>query len=280
MKKKLIGLTVLAVMVVLACAGCAGTPSAGGLDANGQRSAEPEVSAAVDGDAPDTSDPASTDSAIPVTLTIDGEDYVFPMPYEEFAAKGWIFYDPEFPPLEDQKEGLNPGYHGGSLFFSKGDVKALEVIFYNPTDSFQSFAECEVAGIQVNYDQQIDGKEAELVMSIPAGSIQVNGQGIGEADRDDIVAAFGEDAAFVTSIPADSIQVVGQKSSESNCGDVVAVLGKDWDLGYDAAADLNDFDTFLWWLDRNERNEGNDDTLTLSFDETGVFTEMTFLKTK
>lgn len=45
-------------------------------------------------------------------------------------------------------------------------------------------------------------------MNIPAGSIQVDDQGIGEAGRDDIVAAFGEDAAFVTGVPAHSIQIL------------------------------------------------------------------------
>ena len=243
MKKKLIGLTILMAMVVFACAGCAGAPSAGGTDADGQSSAKPEVSAAVNDDAPDTSDPASTDSATPVTLTIDGEDYAFPMPYEEFAAKGWALYDPELYPLEDWNDGLDPDYHGANVFFSKGDIKALEVIFYNPTDSFQGFADCEVAGIRVDYDQQIDGEDAELVMNIPTGSIQVNGQGIGEADRDDIMAA----------------------------------VGKDWNLERNPDADPNNFDIFLYWLNSSD---ANDDTMTLSFDETGVFTGMTFLKTK
>lgn len=31
-----------------------------------------------------------------VAITIDGEDYAFPMPYEKFAVRGWTrSYDPE-----------------------------------------------------------------------------------------------------------------------------------------------------------------------------------------
>ena len=277
MKKKLIGLTILAAMVVFACAGCAM------IHENGPDDAKPAVNSGVTSTAPDTNPTDSSSAEEPgggvekmdVTINIDGEDYAFPMPYAEFEARGWtLSYGSEL-----WEDGLYPGYHRGSLFFSKGDIKALEIVFNNPTEAFQHYADCEVAGIRVNYDQQIDGKNAELVMNIPVGSIQVNGQGIGEADRDEIVAAFGEDATFVMGVPADSMQISDQQSTEANGGDV-AILGKDWDEGYDGDADLNDFDTFFWWLGRDERNEGNDDTLTLSFDETGLFTEMTFLKTK
>lgn len=261
MKQKRIGCGILAAAVVFACAGCTV------MRGNGPDDAEPAVSsgaAAPDGGA----------EKMNVTLTIDGEDYAFPMPYAEFAARGWtLSYDSAL-----WADGLNPGYHGGSLFFSKGDIRALEVVFNNLTATFQHYADCAVAGIRVNYDQQIEGENAALVMNIPAGSIQVNGQGIGEADRGDILAAFGEDAAFVMGVPADSMQINDQQRTEAGGG--AALLGKGWDAGCDADADWNDFDTFVWWLDRDERDEGNDDTLTLSFDETGVFTEMTFLKTK
>lgn len=74
----------------------------------------------------------------------------------------------------------------------------MEVVFNNPANIFQNYAKCEVA----------NGENAELVMNIQAGSIQVDGQGIGEAGRDDIVDAFGEDAAFVTGVPAHSIQIL------------------------------------------------------------------------
>lgn len=244
MKKKLIGLTILAAMVVFACAGCVG------VHADGPDSAIPAANGGVSSaipSAPDASptNPSSTEEPgggvekMDVTITIDGEDYAFPMSYEEFEARGWtLSYGSEL-----WEDGLNPGYHRGSLFFSKGDIKALEVIFYNPTDSFQGFADCEVAGIRVDYDQRIYGEDAEQVMNIPAGSIQINGQGIGEAGR----------------------------------GDIVAALGKDWNLERSPDASPDDFDGFLYWLNGSG---ANDDSMTLSFDETGVLTEMTFLKTE
>ncbi len=272
MKQKRIRFGILAAAVVFACAGC------GVIHENGPDDAKPAANSGGSSTGPTDSisaeEPGGGAEKMDVTIAIDGEDYAFPMPYAEFAARGWTLSDDS----ALWEDGLNPGYHGGGLFFSKGGIKALEVVFNNPTEAFQHYADCEVAGIRVNYDQQIGGKNAELVMNIPAGSIQVNGQGIGEAGRDDIVAAFGEDAAFVMGVPADSLQINDQQRTETS-GDV-ALLGKDWDAGYDGDADLHDFDTFVWWLDRDERNEGNDDTLTLSFDETGVFTEMTFLKTE
>ena len=189
MKKKRIGLTILAAMVVLACVGCAGAPSAGGPDADGQSSAKPEVSAAVDDDTPDTSDPASTDSAIPVTLTIDGEDYTLPMSFADFAAKGWEFYDPSAGDAWDMEiqAGLDRW-----MYFSKGDIKALRVYTANPTDSVLKFSQCEVIGFEVDYETMIDGMDAREVVNIPTGSIQINGLGIGEATQKEFAEEFGE----------------------------------------------------------------------------------------
>lgn len=189
MKKKLIGLTILAAMVVFACVGCAGAPSTGGPDADGQSSAKPEVSAAVDGDAPDTSDPAPTDSAIPVTLTIDGEDYTLPMSFADFAAKGWEFYDPSVGDAWDieVQAGLDRW-----MYFSKGDIKVLRVYTANPTDSVLKFSQCEVIGFEVDYETTIDGMDAREVVNIPTGSIQINGLGIGEATQKEFAEEFGE----------------------------------------------------------------------------------------
>ena len=189
MEKKLIGLTILAAVVVFACAGCAGAPSASGPDSDGQSSAKPEVSAAVNDAAPDTSDPASTDSAIPVTLTIDGEDYTLPMSFADFAAKGWEFYDPSVGDAWDME--IQAGLYDWR-YFSKGDIKALRVYTANPTDSVLTFSQCEVIGFQVDYDTMIDMMDAREVVSIPTGSIQINGLGIGEATQKEFAEEFGE----------------------------------------------------------------------------------------
>lgn len=133
MKKRLIGLTILAAMMVLACAGCAGEPSANHKpDADGQSSSQPEVSTAANENASNSSDPATTDTKTPVILTIDGEDYTLPMSFADFSAKGWEYYDPSVGDAWDFEiqAGLSTW-----RYFSKDDIKAMMVCAANPTDS-------------------------------------------------------------------------------------------------------------------------------------------------
>lgn len=191
MKKKRIGLTILAALVVFACAGCAGEPGAGEQGSDRQR--DPSVSSA----APETG-PADSSGAeepdggaekVDVTITIDGEDYALPMSFADFAAKGWEFYDPSVGDAWDieVQAGLDQW-----MYFSKGDIKILRVYTANPTDSVLSFSQCEVIGFQVDYETTIDGMDAREVVSIPTGSIQINGLGIGEATQKEFAEEFGE----------------------------------------------------------------------------------------
>lgn len=190
MKKRLIGLTILAAMMVLACAGCAGEPSANHKpDADGQSSTQPEVSTATNESVPDSSDPASKDSKTPVILTIDGEDYTFPMSFADFSAKGWEYYDPSVGGAWDFEiqAGLSTW-----RYFSKDDIKAMMVCAANPTDSTLMFSQCNVIGIAVNLEKKIGTLDARQVVSIPTGSIQINGLAIGEATQKDFAEEFGE----------------------------------------------------------------------------------------
>lgn len=190
MKKRLIGLTILAAMMVLACAGCAGEPSANHKpDVDGQSSSQPEVSTAANENAPDSSDPATTDTKNPVILTIDGEDYTFPMSFADFSAKGWEYYDPSVGDAWDYE--VQAGLYDWR-YFSKDDIKAMMVCVANPTDSALTFSQCNVIGISVDYDRMIDMLDAREVVSIPTGSIQINGLGIGEATQKDFAEEFGK----------------------------------------------------------------------------------------
>lgn len=85
-KDKLIVLTFLAV-AVFTCVSCADTPGAGGQGTDGQ-SDTPVMSR--------SEEPDGRAEKMNVAITIDSEDYAFPMPYEKFAARGWSrSYDPE-----------------------------------------------------------------------------------------------------------------------------------------------------------------------------------------
>lgn len=58
------------------------------------------------------------------------------------------------------------------------------------------FSQCNVIGIAVDYDRMIDMLDAREVVSIPTGSIQINGLGIGEATQKDFAEEFGKATYF------------------------------------------------------------------------------------
>lgn len=197
MKRKQIGSMILAAAMAFACAGCAGGPSAGGQGPGGQSDLS-GTSSSVSSSAPETSpaaDPSGADEPgggaekMDVTITIDGEDYMVPMSYADFAAKGWAYYDPSAGDAWDME--IQPGQYAWR-YFSKGELKALRVYMANPTDSALKFSQCEVIGFEVDYDMYIDSMDAREVVNIPTGSIKINGLGIGEASQQEFAAEFGE----------------------------------------------------------------------------------------
>lgn len=76
-KDKLIVLTILAV-AVFTCVGCADTPGAGGQGTDGQ-SDTPVMSR--------SEEPDGRAEKMNVAITIDSEDYAFPMPYEKLQLE-------------------------------------------------------------------------------------------------------------------------------------------------------------------------------------------------
>lgn len=197
MKKKRIGSIILAAAVAFACAGCAGGPGTAGQSSGGQSDApgtSSSVSSAALGASPTADsggaeEPGGGAEKMDVTITIDGEDYTFPMSFADFAARGWEFYDPSVGDAWDieVQAGLDRW-----MYFSKGDIKVLRVYTANPTDSVLKFSQCEVIGFQVDYETTIDGMDAREVVNIPTGSIQINGLGIGEATQKEFAEEFGE----------------------------------------------------------------------------------------
>lgn len=178
-----------------------------------------------------------------ITITINGEDYRFPMTYDDFISRGWTYYDPSVgDPVTWKNAGLNAGYTGGQMYYDNGDIKALDIIFKNFTDASQGYGNCEVVGIGVDRNQNIIGS-ATGGMVIPAGSIQINGLSIGEASYEEMVAG----------------------------------LGKDWNMKRDPEGKFNSYDGLLYFFNSTEEDA---DCLTISFDENGIFIGMSYTRTQ
>ncbi len=228
MKAKVLRLVVLSMMVMVCLTGCgAGENSSLGMPENKEESNEK----------------SGKNNSHPVgdyTIEIGGEEYTFPMSYDEFKDRGWVYYMPEYDDPSQWKSMLQADYHTGGLFYDNGDIKALEFIFYNPTDEPVTYDQCEVVGFEVEYDQTIDGIDAEGVMSIPEGSIKVNGTSIGSSSKEEVVEK----------------------------------VGKDRDLIENPDADLDNFQTFLYYLDSEEALNR---VMLLSFDSDGTFDEISYI---
>lgn len=178
-----------------------------------------------------------------VTITINGVDYEFPMTYDDFTSRGWTYYDPSAgDPVTWENAGLNAGYSGGKMYYDNGEIKALGIIFKNFTDTAQGYGNCEIVGIRADLGLKIIGS-ATGHMTIPAGSIQINGQSIGEAGYEDMVEA----------------------------------LGKDWNMERNPEGEYTSANGLLYFLNSTEEDA---DSLTISFDENGIFAGMSYTRTQ
>lgn len=200
MKNKVLKTVVLAVMATLAFAGCAGKPSAATPSADNSGDTKQEAGAGANDTASSSAAESAAGTSSPketggdtqqrkVTLTIDGEEYTFPMSFEDFAARGWEYYDPA------DTEALNREVQANLYdwrYFSNGDIKTIIVYATNHTDSNLAFKDCEITGMEVDYSMQIEMRDAREFVSVPTGSIKINGLGIGEAKQSDFAREFGE----------------------------------------------------------------------------------------
>lgn len=178
-----------------------------------------------------------------VMITINGENYEFPMTYDDFTSRGWTYYDPSVgDPVTWKNAGLNAGHSGGGMYYDNGEIKALGIIFKNFTDVPQGYGNCEVVGLRVDFRQNIIGTKTGY-MTVPSGSIQINGQGIGEASYEEMVEA----------------------------------LGDDWNRKRDPEGKYTSADGLLYFFNSTEEDA---DCLTLSFDENGIFSGMSYTRTQ
>lgn len=246
MKKRIVGILILA-MIIAFGTGCGDKADSGsGSSASSiEKTQENETKTdnaqtAQKDDAPEAEESSTIED---ITITINGEDYKFPMTYDDFISKGWTYYDPSAgDPVTWENAGLNAGYSGGKMYYDNGEIKALGIIFKNFTDEAQGYGNCEIVGIRADLSLNIIGS-ATGHMTIPAGSIQINGQSIGEASYEEMVGA----------------------------------LGKDWNMERDPEREYSSADGLLYFFNSNENDA---DSLTISFDENGIFAGMSYTRTQ
>lgn len=246
MKKRIAGILTLA-MVLTVGAGCgdkADSGSGSSVSSIGKEQGnEAKTDNAQTAQKDDAQEAEESSTIEDVTITINGEDYQFPMTYDDFVSRGWTYYDPSVgDPVTWENAGLNAGYSGGQMYYDNGEIKGLDIIFKNFTDEAQGYGNCEVVGISVDPNQNIIGSPTGG-MVIPAGSVQINGLGIGEASYEEMIAG----------------------------------LGKDWNMVRDPEGVFNSYDGLLYFFNSNENDA---DCLTISFDENEIFTGMSYTRTQ
>lgn len=176
------------------------------------------------------------------SIAINGVEYDFPMSYEEFAALGWKNYYDETGSKETE-DGLDASYTKGGMFYNNGDIVGLEFIYQNSSDTYQTYENCMVVGVSVNYEQTLNGQDdAEDVVIIPDGSIVINNKlSIGESTRED----------------------------------VHNLLGADWSEETWENVDYKTLSPMLYYM-TDEESVHN--MLTMSFDDNDIFREFKYLK--
>lgn len=179
-------------MVAVLAASCTACGNANGntnesIKKNGKNVPEQEI---------DNQGRASDKNAVSTDyqITILGEEYTFPMSYDEFIAHGWEYYNPEnADPSQwgNGTAGLAGKMSGGDLFYNNGDMTFMNIFFYNPTDEFATYDKCQVVGFYVDYSY--DYSECGGELNIPEDSISINGLVIGKATKEEVCATLGDD---------------------------------------------------------------------------------------
>lgn len=240
--KKLLGI-MLSIAMVLSLAACGEQVISDKEENTTQSKSSSEETLPTDTASDGQEAESNADSETPVySIKIDGKEYTFPMTYEEFKSYGWTYYVPEQDDVSAWPGGLGGHMSAPQMFYGKGDIKCLEFVFYNPSDETATFDKCQVIGFIVNYGQTIEGKNAEHFMNIPAGSIKVNDLEIGVASKEQ----------------------------------VHEILGKDWSQKNHENTDYKEWNTLVYYFS----NQPSTDYMTITFDDNGIFSEMTYTNKK
>lgn len=120
------------------------------------------------------SEAALSDDIYSFQLQLDGDVYQFPMKYEDFVAKGWV-YD------GDENKMLDAGYKAGTQVFDKGKLEVYADII-NFDINARPLNECYIGGISVD-QWQLGKTEARAVLA--------KGIELGVSGADEIRSAYG-----------------------------------------------------------------------------------------
>lgn len=188
MKKKIVELLVIA-MLVVSCAAC------GNENGNTNESTKENGENGVE-QKNDNNEEKSDENVVSTDykITILGEEYTFPMSYDEFIAHGWEYYNPEnADPSQwgNGTAGLASKMSGGDLFYNNGDMTFINIFFYNPTDEFATYDKCQVVGFYVDYSY--DYSEYGGKLNVPEDSISINGLVIDKATKEEVYTTLGDD---------------------------------------------------------------------------------------
>lgn len=183
--KSLVTLVIMLASVLI-LTGCGGDNS----DSKNERKTGSTVSTSSSSASAESKDADKNGSSgdFPYTVKINGEEYSFPMTYDEFLGYGWSMNDPELADtmkMPPERNGT-PGNDDSSLF-SNGDIKNVEIHFYNPDKTDEAvLKDCLVSGI--NFDPySSNGTE------IPEGCVVLNSDiTIGKSTYEEALAAYGE----------------------------------------------------------------------------------------
>ncbi|MCD7818277.1 MAG: hypothetical protein LUH07_04410 [Lachnospiraceae bacterium] len=112
------------------------------------------------------------DSWMDYQITIDGDEYSFPMMCEDFVALGWV---------SDETEDTLEPYTYDIYYFTKEDL-TCPVYILNLGINTLSVENCIVAGISID---RYYWDDSDIEVELPAGIIK------GVSTADDIIAAYG-----------------------------------------------------------------------------------------
>lgn len=114
-------------------------------------------------------------------ITILGENYEFPMTFNEFASRGWKCIETSSYEVADLRELDNSYIQPNTsywIYFSNGDLECIRFRLSNDTNELRLFKDCMVVGIQVDNESHTVhntgyGTDSLNLLNVPDGSIVI-----------------------------------------------------------------------------------------------------------
>lgn len=137
-------------------------------------------------------------NTIDYTIVLNGNEYNFPISYEEFIGYGWepMYIDEAEVSTWTKEAGyVGPEFHGGAGCYTDGTVSGIWPSFYNNTSETLSVPECLVVGVIADYrDDTASYPEGTVGIKMAGGEVYC----IGDLATD-LIEKYGD----MTSVPYD-----------------------------------------------------------------------------